>query len=101
MTWWPQTKGVARLSSQNHPQIGDSAIGGISLPDPLPPPARVAPAAEQGGLDVIAVHSRDHVQVDALGTGRLALAVVGAAPELLGVHLRDHVEHALVALGLA
>src|SRR5690348_4513055 len=53
------------------------------------------------GLEVVAVHEGDVLELDALGAGGLALAMVGAAAELFLVHLGDHVAHADHSLGLA
>ena len=49
----------------------------------------------------LAVVSRDHVQADALGADRGALADLGAAAETFGVVLVDHGKRARVPLGLA
>src|SRR5690606_5296817 len=51
-------------------------------------------------LDVVTVHHGDEVDRDRLGTGHLALAVVGARPEVLLHHL-DHALGAGPAFGLA
>ena len=71
--------------------------------------ARRAPyapgSARAAGRNVARTRSRlscgDELERDFLGADRLALAVVGAAPEFFAVHGRHHVQGPLVALGLA
>ena len=50
--------------------------------------------------DEVAVHPRDHFELDFFGTRRFALADVGAAPESLGVELPHHLQGTLRPLRL-
>src|SRR5437879_3626458 len=59
------------------------------------------PAFGPARLDEVAVHARDHLELDLLGANRFAFANIGAAPEQFAAGLRHHALHALEALRLA
>src|SRR5271154_7073112 len=68
---------TGRAELRSRAPLGEGADGGPKLV-----------AAIDTGAQIIAVHHRDHFQLDLFRAHARALADIGAAPEGFGVHLR-------------
>src|SRR5271155_4953901 len=81
---------TGRAELRSRAPLGEGADGGPKLI-----------TASDAGAQIVAVHHRDHFQLDLFGAYARALADIRAAAEGLGVHLRNHAQGTAVAFRLA
>src|SRR5689334_16048980 len=88
------TASESRLTVSSARDVRDGTLARSAAPGGLGPP-------RDRGRDEVAVHPRDRLDRDALGTRGFALRVVRARAEVFCVHLRDHRERAVGPLRLS